>query len=199
MPIPLRPSIVVPAAGPGRRFGADQHKLVQTLGAGTVLGSTIRSAIATGLPVVVVTTAALAPLASPWIATRDLVVLADVDAARGMGHSIAVGVAVHADAGGWLVLPGDMPLVQPSSMLAVGHALGEHPAAYAQYRGRRGHPLGFSAELYSELIALSGDEGARRLLMRYPASPVEVDDDGVLIDVDTPADLAAARAAVGVP
>jgi molybdenum cofactor cytidylyltransferase len=193
-----RPTIVVLAAGQGRRFGAPGHKLLQSLGPGTVLATTIRHAIETRWPVAVVTTAALVPTAAPWIATRDLVVLSDDEAERGMGHSIAAGVAAHAASRGWLVLPGDMPLVQPSSMLAVGRALAEHPVAYTQYNGRRGHPVGFAAELYSELIRLTGDEGARRLIARYPAVPVDVDDPGVLLDVDTEADLAAARAAAGV-
>jgi molybdenum cofactor cytidylyltransferase len=39
------------------------------------------------------------------------------------------------------------------------------------------------------LALLSGDEGARRLVARYPAFGVEVDDPGVLIDVDTEDDL----------
>ena len=66
--------------------------------------------------------------------------------------------------------------------------------AYAQYQGRRGHPVGFAAELYSELMMLSGDEGARRIVARYPAIGVDVDDPGVLLDLDTEADLAAMRA-----
>ncbi|MEP7282145.1 MAG: nucleotidyltransferase family protein [Rubrivivax sp.] len=191
--MPSRPTIVVLAAGQGRRFGGAEPKLVQTLGAGTVLGNTLRHAFETGWPVAVVTTAALAPTVQAWIATRDLVVLTAEEAARGMGHSIAAGVAAHADADGWLVLPGDMPLLRPESMLAVGRALDEHPVAYAQHLGRRGHPVGFSAELFSELIELSGDEGARRLLARYPAFGVDVDDAGVLFDVDTAEDLALAR------
>jgi molybdenum cofactor cytidylyltransferase len=106
-----------------------------------------------------------------------------------MGYSISAGVAARPNATGWLVLPGDMPMVQTSTLLAVAAALADHPVAYAQHRGRRGHPVGFAAELYSELVTLSGDEGARRLLARYPAHGVEVDDPGVLIDVDTQADL----------
>jgi molybdenum cofactor cytidylyltransferase len=192
-----RPTIVVLAAGPGSRFGANSHKLLQPLGPDTVLAETIRHAIETGWPVAVVTTAALAPAAAPWVATRDLVVLSDRDAARGVGHSIAAGVVAHAGASGWLVLPGDMPLIRPSTIAAVGRALEHHPVAFSQYQGRRGHPVGFGAELYSELMTLSGDEGARRLVARYPSVAVQVDDPGVLIDVDTEADLAAARAASG--
>lgn len=89
-------------------------------------------------------------------------------------------------------------LVRPSSIVAVGRALADNAVAYTQHRGRRGHPVGFAAELVSELIGLTGDEGARRLVARYPALAVELDDPGVLIDVDTEADLAAARAAAGV-
>jgi molybdenum cofactor cytidylyltransferase len=110
-----------------------------------------------------------------------------------MGDSIAAGVSIHASAGGWLVLPGDMPLVRPDSLRAVAEALDQQPIAFPQYRGRRGSPVGFAAELFSELMMLTGDEGARRLLARYPTIAVEVDDPGVLFDIDTVDDLAAAQ------
>ena len=189
----IRPTIVVLAAGLGSRFGAQERKLEQPFGASTVLGTTLRHAIETQLPVVLVTTEALAPLAARQLARRDIVVLPAADAAHGMGASIATGVAERSGAPGWLILPGDMPLVQPSSILAVAGALQDHVIAYAQHRGRRGHPVGFSAELYSELVTLTGDEGARRVVARYPAHGQEVDDRGVLVDIDTPADLEAAR------
>jgi molybdenum cofactor cytidylyltransferase len=70
-----------------------------------------------------------------------------------------------------------------------------HAVAHAQYRGRRGHPVGFAAELYSELVRLDGDEGARRVVARYPAFALEVDDPGAVVDIDTPTELEAARAA----
>jgi len=194
----FRPTIVVPAAGRGSRFGGPGHKLEQPFEDGTVLGTTLRHAIQTQLAVVVVTTAALAAEAGRHVAARDIVVLSGGEAARGMGYTIAAGVAERSGAPGWLVLPGDMPLVRPGTMLAVATALEQHPEVYAQYKGRRGHPVGFAAELYSELIQLDNDDGARRVVARYPAYGQDVDDPGVLMDVDTPADLAAlqARAAV---
>ncbi len=188
-----RPAVVVLAAGSGSRFAAPGHKLTQRLGASSVLGATLRHAVASHLPVVVVTTQALAETARHIVALRDIVVLPEVGTPGpqplGMGYSIAAGVAARPDAPGWLMLPGDMPLVQPDTLAAVAAALDDHPVAYAQHRGRRGHPVGFAAELYSELATLSGDEGARRLIARYPAFGVEVDDSGVLVDVDTEADL----------
>ncbi len=197
----FRPTLIVLAAGRGSRFAGEQHKLDQPLGHSTVLGTTVRQAVQTQLPVVVVTVAGRAAALSRQLATRDIVVISDEEAARGMGQTIATGVAERSGAPGWLVLPGDMPLVKPDSILAVATALEQHAVAYAQYRGRRGHPVGFSAELYTELVLLSGDDGARRVVSRYPAHGQEVDDPGVLMDIDTVADLEQARAvlAAGLP
>jgi molybdenum cofactor cytidylyltransferase len=79
----------------------------------------------------------------------------------------------------------------------VARALDQHAVAFAQYRGRRGHPVGFAAELYPELTALAGDEGARRIIARYPPFPVELDDAGILVDIDTEDDLTELRRTVG--
>jgi molybdenum cofactor cytidylyltransferase len=187
------PVVVVLAAGRGSRFRGPEHKLAQALGSSNVLGTTLRQVLASRLPMVVVATAALAEVAKRSVATRDIVVVPDVGTPGpeplGMGYSIASGVSARPDASGWLILPGDMPMVKPASLQAVARELGQYTVVYAQYRGQRGHPVGFAAELYSELVALSGDDGARRLVARYPAHGVEVDDPGVLIDIDTEADL----------
>ncbi len=190
----IRPTIIVPAAGRGSRFGGPLHKLEQPFEGGTVLGATVRRAIETQLPVLVVTTATLAPLVARQLATRDILVLSSGEAARGMGYTIAAGVAERSGASGWIVLPGDMPLVRPDTLLAVATALEQHPVVYAEYRGRRGHPVAFAAELYSELILLDGDDGARRVVARYPSHGQDVDDPGVLLDVDNAADLDLLRA-----
>jgi molybdenum cofactor cytidylyltransferase len=192
-----RPTLIVPAAGRGSRFrgaGGPGHKLEQPLDGLTVLECTLRAALASQLPCLVVTTAELAPLAARQMARRDLLVLSPGEAARGMGYSIAAGVAERSAGAGWLVLPADMPRVQPASLQAVAAALSQQIVVFAQHQGRRGHPVGFAAELYSELVQLDGDDGARRVVSRYPAEAVELDDPGVLVDVDTPGDLATLRA-----
>lgn len=191
------PAIVILAAGQGRRFGGAKHKLEQPLGGSTVLGRTLSAAIGSGLRVVVVCSETLAPSVRRSVAARDVVVLPPQAAAEGMGRSIAAGVSAAANAPGWLILPGDMPLLKPETLRSVAARLAEDPVVFAQHRGQRGHPVGFSAELFTELISLQGDEGARRLLARYAAQPVVVDDPGVLVDVDTPADLAKAQASAG--
>ncbi len=191
------PAVIVLAAGKGSRFEDGTHKLAQALGDSSVLAETLAHALASRLPVVVVTTEAFADVARRSVAARDVVVLPEIgsDGAGplGMGVSIAAGVGARPHASGWLVLPGDMPLVRPSTLQAVARGLDQHTLLYAQHRGRRGHPVGFAAELYSELVALTGDEGARRLLARYPAFGVEIEDPGILVDIDTRSDLEAVR------
>jgi molybdenum cofactor cytidylyltransferase len=199
------PTVIVLAAGLGSRFAGAGHKLEQLLSAAddngiaaAVMSHTLRHALASGLPVLVVTTADLAPLAHQDVAARDVLVVpkAAPIRGRGMGDSIAAGVAARSDAPGWLLLPADMPRVKPSTLQAVAQALSGHAVAFAQHQGRRGHPVAFGAELYSELTALTGDEGARRLVARYPSFAVEVDDPGVLIDIDTSEDLDVQRTGI---
>jgi molybdenum cofactor cytidylyltransferase len=193
----LQPHIIVLAAGQSTRFGGNQHKLMQPWLGATLLENTLRHAVASHLPVVVVTTEPLAAVARQHVAARDVVVVPAMDGASnlplGVGFSIAAGVSASPNAPGWLVLPADMPMIQTRTLQLVARQLSKYPVVFAQYQGRRGHPVGFAAELYSELIALIGDEGAKRLVSRYPAHAVVVDDAGVLVDVDTPHDLAEAR------
>ena len=63
------------------------------------------------------------------------------------------------------------------------------------FRKAFAHPALASTLLWGllELIALQGDEGARRLIARYPSHAVNLDDPGVLVDVDTSEDLAQLR------
>ena len=189
-------TVIVLAAGCGSRFTAGPHKLAASFGEQSVLATTLRHAIASHLHVVVVTTEPLADLARSTIAARDVILIPEVGSdgqpGLGMGHSISAGVSARPHAAGWLILPGDMPLVQPATLQAVARQLDQHPVVYAQHRGKRGHPVGFAAELYSELVALTGDEGARRLTARYPAFGIELDDPGILVDIDTADDLESA-------
>ena len=114
----------------------------------------------------------------------------------GMGHSLACGVAAAAEATGWVVTLGDMPRLQSQTIRAVAACL-ESGAGIAipTFGGRRGHPVGFSARHRSDLLALSGDEGARHIVRSASSAVVELalDDPGVLADVDTREDLAGLR------
>jgi molybdenum cofactor cytidylyltransferase len=112
----------------------------------------------------------------------------------GMGDSIAAAVAVTQDAQAWLILPGDLPLVQPETILAVAQALQNGAqAAYPVYQGERGHPVGFSVDCREKLLNLKGNRGAALILSALNAIELIVNDRGCVSDVDTQQQLEALR------
>ncbi|OLL29168.1 molybdopterin-guanine dinucleotide biosynthesis protein MobA [Burkholderia sp. SRS-W-2-2016] len=111
-------------------------------------------------------------------------------AERGMGASLAAGIAASADAEGWIVALADMPRIALPSIEAVARALDAGASLVAPFHaGQRGHPVGFGSEHRDALLALDGDTGAKALLMSPALTRIAVDDPGVLRDVDTPEDL----------
>jgi molybdenum cofactor cytidylyltransferase len=114
------------------------------------------------------------------------------NAAEGMGASLACAARAAGEAAGYLVALGDMPFVRRSSIAAVRDALaGGAPLVAPYFRTRRGHPVGIGGRFFSELLSLSGDEGAKRLLAANEMLLVKipVGDPGVIRDIDRPEDL----------
>lgn len=187
-----RPAVVglLLAAGYGRRFGAD--KLLHPLADGTPLAvasaRALRMACSRALAVLRPEQRVLAGL----LAAEGLEVVICPEARDGMGHSLSAGVAASPDAAGWLVALADMPFIRHDSLNRVATALiAGAPLAAPVCAGQRGHPVGFAARWRSDLLALSGDEGARALLRAqgHLLQVVETDDPGVLRDVDRLEDL----------
>ena len=111
---------------------------------------------------------------------------------RGMGYSIACAVTASTGSSGWCMLPADMPYISTSTTQQVVNALRAGAALAAPYyHGRRGHPVAFSHQFHDALSTLDGDSGARDILRQYAdqVTAIVTDDAGVLVDVDTPADL----------
>lgn len=113
---------------------------------------------------------------------------------RGIGASLAAGVKACPDSQGWIVALGDMPFISPSTFASVAQSLRSGALIAAPVHratNARGHPVGFSARLREELVALDGDEGARRVIERHRGEVVliPVDDDGITVDIDTPDDM----------
>jgi molybdenum cofactor cytidylyltransferase len=173
-----QPAVLILAAGRGERFRAaggqsDKLDAPLTTSAGTrsVLEHVIAAAQASGLP---------------WHVVRAQDTAHHAE--QGMGTSIATGVAASADACGWLILPGDLPLVQAASLQAVAQALAQgHTVVLPEVQGQRGHPVGFGPVCREALLALRGDHGARALLQQHTVHRLALHDAGCLLDVDTPA------------
>lgn len=98
-------------------------------------------------------------------------------------QGMAAAVMICAQAGGWMVLPVDMPMVLPETLKTMAQVIGQHTLSYPNHQHRRGQPVCFSAEMYSELIQLSTEQDLRRLVARYPAADVDVLDPGIHMSV----------------
>lgn len=108
----------------------------------------------------------------------------------GMGASLAFAMSQVVDANVVLVTLADMPFVQTQTYGKVVNALvAGADIVQPVYQKTPGHPIGFSKRHFPALMALSGDIGARHLLREFPVHQIEVDDEGILRDIDFQVDL----------
>ncbi len=179
------------AAGSGSRFGGD--KLLHPLADGTPIGvQAARSLLAVVADVVAVVRPGDFPLAD-LLEQEGCHVTVCQHAARGMGASLAHGVATRRGAGGWVIALADMPLIKSATIAAIAHELEAGRDLVAPtYEGRRGHPVGLGKRFGAQLLALDGDAGARDIIAAHQDELVliECDDPGILLDVDRREDLA---------
>lgn len=182
------------AAGRGRRFdpAGARNKLLQQLPGGDQVVAASARLLLSCVPRVV----AVVPPDDGGVAEIlralgcEITVCPDAD--TGMGASLVHAVRHSLPAEGWLVALGDMPWVAASTLAALAAAVDAGAGiAVPVHEGRRGNPVAFAACHRDALLALGGDQGARRLLQAHPVQEVPVDDPGILRDIDTPADLPA--------
>lgn len=181
------------AAGQGRRFGSD--KLLHPLDDGTPLAVVSARKLKEACPRAIAVLRPEQTTLAALLLAEGLEVVICPEASAGMGHSLAAGVAASLEAAGWLVALADMPFVQVATLRSVADALHAGAALAAPFHnGQRGHPVAFAARWRDQLLALTGDEGARAVVgnNRGLLSRIDTADAGVLRDVDTPQDLALA-------
>ncbi len=164
-----QPTVLILASGRGERFrasGGQGSKLQALLQGKTVLQHTLDAVCASGLPYHL-----------------------ESGTHFGMGDSIAAAVHATQEAHGWLILPGDLPLIQPDTLWAVAHALKSQVVVLPMFEGQRGHPVGFSRVCRDELMSLKGHQGAALVVRSHRAIELIVSDAGTVIDIDTLHDL----------
>jgi len=181
------------AAGLGTRFGGGKLGFPIPAAGGATVAIAVAALrnLAAIVPHPVVVVRGGDPLAAQYQREGARVVVAE-RAAHGMGASLAAGVASLPDDSGVVVALADMPWIRPATIRRVVEAVAQGALIAApRHRGERGHPVGFAPRLRHELEALDGDRGARALMTahRDAMALIEVDDPGVLRDVDTRADL----------
>jgi molybdenum cofactor cytidylyltransferase len=183
------------AAGSASRFGSDklQHALPHGVSIAVQSARHLKSELAR---VVAVVRPNSDQLVSSLKAEGCEVVVCE-KAAEGMGASLACAASTAAhlepNADGYLIALADMPFLRRTTIAAVRDALAAGaPLAAPYFRARRGHPVALSRTFFQDLLALQGDEGAKRLLAAHEKQIVKipVGDPGALRDIDRPEDLA---------
>ena len=181
---------IVLAAGAGTRFGG--AKLLAPFGDGVLVEAAIRMARAAPVEgVIVVTQPGMEHL--PWTRGPGVRAVACAEWAVGMAASLRTGIeTLPGDAAGAFVFLGDMPRIPVEVLEPLARALRDGaPAAAPTFDGRDGHPVLFARTLFAELLTLTGDRGARRVIAALGERAVRIaaPHDGVLLDVDSPGDL----------
>lgn len=189
----MTPVGILLAAGRGRRFdpSGSRNKLLQPVAGGEpVVVASARALLAVVPQVIAVVAPGDGGVADALRALGcDVTVCPSAD--DGMAHSLVHAVRHSLPAAqAWLIALGDMPHVREPTIRALSDAVaGGAVIAAPVLGGRRGNPVAFGAACLPALLALEGDEGARRILKLYPVTELEVDDPGIFQDIDSPADL----------
>lgn len=189
----MRRGAVILAAGQGSRLGGAAKALLK-IERDTYLQRIVRIARVAGVrDVVVVVGRPYGHAVGDHARELGLNVIVNALPERGMGSSVALGFAAleqyEADSA-WL-WPVDHPAVQVETLNRLIAGLGTHEVAQPRFGDRGGHPPLVARRLWPRLAACGSLEGgARAVFAKADVVRVEVDDQGVIRDVDTPADRA---------
>jgi molybdenum cofactor cytidylyltransferase len=186
-----RIAAVVLAAGMSSRMGG-RNKLLREIGGMPMIRRSVEAAQASSASPVTVVTGRDEVEIRAALADLDVTFAHNPDFAAGMAGSLKAGIAaLPANVDGVVVALGDMPFV-------TAHHVDRLIAAYDEDEGRTicvpthdgkwGNPVLWSRRYFPEMLAISGDKGARELLHTYADKLCEVpmEDTGILRDFDTP-------------
>ncbi len=181
---------VILAAGAGRRLGGVAKALLP-LGERTYLAAIAETARSVGLvDAVVVVGEPFAREVAGEARRLGLRVRVNPAPARGMASSVALGfgaiAAGPADAA-WL-WPVDHPFVRAATLQALVRARGDHTVVVPRYRDQGGHPPLIARSLWPALAACAATS-ARDVIRAADPLSLDVDDPGVVRDVDVPEEL----------
>ncbi|HYX24071.1 MAG TPA: nucleotidyltransferase family protein [Thermoanaerobaculia bacterium] len=194
---PPTAAAVLPAAGASRRMG--RPKLLLPFRGAPLVAAVVEALRTGGVEAIVLVTAPEDEDLRSWARQAGVTTAVNPAPARGMLSSIQEGIDALGGADALarrgavlLVSPADLPRLGPKSvaeLLARMAATGA-PLAVPVHQGRRGHPLALAPALIPEIFTLDPAVGLKQLRDRHAAELLEVavDDPGVVMDVDTPAD-----------
>lgn len=183
---------LLPAAGASRRMG--RPKLLLPVGGRPMVAGVVEALRGGGVREIVLVTAPGDEALQAWARQNGVTVTINPDPDRGMLSTIQEGVAVLGNLEGEILLvsPADLPRLQAGTVAELLRKMIETgaPLALPTFHGKRGHPLAIAPRLIPEIDTLDPSIGLKQLRDRHEAEllEVEVEDAGVIQDVDTPED-----------
>jgi molybdenum cofactor cytidylyltransferase len=197
---PREPNVIVavlPAAGDSRRMG--RPKLLLPFHGGPLVGGVVNALLGGGAGEIVLVTAPDDEELRGWARRAGIASAVNPAPERGMLSTIRAGIAALGGAAELarrgatlLVSPADLPNLRAETVAGLLRRMREAGAPISEpvFHGRRGHPLAIAPALIPEIDTLDPDVGLRQLRDRHAAEllEVEVEDAGVVQDVDTPED-----------
>jgi len=185
---------LVLAAGYSRRMGA--LKPILKLGDKTILERAIGLFRDVGIEDVIVVVGHGASQTIPIVHDCGARAVMNEQFEQGMFSSVQAGVnALRPESEAFFVLPVDIPLVNPLTIkgLLEAYRSGNSRVVIPAFHGKRGHPPLMSARYRNEILSYCGDDGLRGFFRKHNrhSELVEVGDEMILFDLDTPADYEA--------
>jgi molybdenum cofactor cytidylyltransferase len=186
---------IVLAAGESRRMGYPKPLL--EIGGRTFIEQIVETMLAVVPRLVIVIGAHRERVRAAIPRDARIAIVENADYSRGQLSSLKVGLgAIQRDSAGALVHLGDHPTVRVETFRAIVDSYNRtgKPIMIARHNGRRGHPVIFDRALFDELLSAPAEEGARHVVNADSSrvAYVDLDDPGINLDLDTPADLARA-------
>jgi molybdenum cofactor cytidylyltransferase len=116
---------------------------------------------------------------------------------EGMSSSIRAGLSASPGADAAMIVPGDQPFLSPETIdrLIDAYIGSRSLVVVPVYHGQRGNPVLFDRSLFSQIMEIRGDVGAKEVVRANLGRLVEiaVEDRGVAADIDTPEDYSEAK------
>ncbi len=183
--------VIILAAGGSRRLGTPKQLLREASGE-TLIVRAVQTALASVCRPVVVVLGASADAVGAALDGLPVTAAINPDWETGMAGSLQIGLAALGGVDAALVMLCDQPGVTPAllnSLVGTYQATG-HALITCEYGGAPGVPALFAHPLFPDLMALRGEQGARRILQTYTGPQSRISFPEGLSDVDTAADMA---------
>lgn len=184
-------SAIVLAAGFSSRMSG--FKPLLKLGEKTVIEQSVNLFFSAGIKDVRVVTGFQRELLDEPLKQMNIQAVYNSDYEQGMITSVKAGIGslYYNDCEAFFIHPVDIPLVRPDTVEKLKNTYNKHDLIYYPvYRGERGHPTIISSELAWDILHFNGQGGLKEFLKDYEnkAVDVQVDDEFILLDCDTPDD-----------